>query len=61
MSDPNPPCTTPEHQPYYLVARIGHVMCPICKADVPSPRPGGAQHEGVQVTETILVKDRAGR
>jgi hypothetical protein len=61
MSDPVKFCTTPEHQPRYLVADVGRVMCPICKADVPSPRPEGARHEGVHVTETIIVKDRTGR
>lgn len=58
---PVPYCTTPEHQPQYVVVGVGHVMCPICRADVPSPRPEGPQHEQVGVGEQVAVREVFGR
>lgn len=58
---PTPPaklCTTPEHQPSYVVASVGRVVCPLCDADVPSPRPGGAVHDSASIGEVVKVTER---
>jgi len=54
-------CATPEHQPSYVVADVGRVFCPVCQADVPSPRPSGPQHAAADVGERVPVRESFGR
>lgn len=51
-------CTDPEHQPRYTTPAVGRVYCPVCDADVPSPRPGGPRHESVTIVERLPLKER---
>ncbi len=61
MTTPARFCTTPEHQPSYVVARVGRVVCPLCNADVPSPHPAGPQHVKIDVIEDVSFSEQIGR